>query len=217
MRLAARRCRSRGTGNGGCARGALKRCAHRDLGRSSPRCSRPARASPRTASSRGIHGDGAGRCAREVSATSPGGVHVGATVTLVQVARSVSCPELGAGRRFRTWCARLQHEKDDDHDHHDDEREDRDVTGAHGNQRIPHRAGASTRIWRPGAVDGVERSEPPGGALDGHGPAELRAAGHVSGVDGTFSNQSVGRAMDIGAVDGEVCRGTRTGRCAPGA
>lgn len=149
MRLAARRCRLRGTGNGGCARGALKRYAHRDLGRLSPRCSRPARASPRTASSRGIHGDGAGRRAREVSATSPGGVHVGATVTLVQVARSVSCPELGAGRRFRTWCARLQHEENDDHDHHDDEREDRDVTGAHGNQRIPHRAGASPRCPGP--------------------------------------------------------------------
>src|SRR3954454_8464498 len=33
-------------------------------------------------------------------------------------------------------------------------------------------------------------------------------------VDGNISNHSVGRAMDIGAVDGEVCRGTRTGRCA---
>jgi hypothetical protein len=33
-------------------------------------------------------------------------------------------------------------------------------------------------------------------------------------VDGNVSNHSVGRAMDIGAVDGEVCRGTRTGRCA---
>ena len=33
-------------------------------------------------------------------------------------------------------------------------------------------------------------------------------------VDGTVSNHSMGRAMDIGAVDGEVCRGTRTGRCA---
>jgi hypothetical protein len=33
-------------------------------------------------------------------------------------------------------------------------------------------------------------------------------------VDGNVSNHSVGRAMDIGAVDGEVCRGTRTGLCA---
>jgi hypothetical protein len=33
-------------------------------------------------------------------------------------------------------------------------------------------------------------------------------------VDGGVSNHSFGRAMDIGAVDGEVCRGTRTGRCA---
>ena len=33
-------------------------------------------------------------------------------------------------------------------------------------------------------------------------------------VNGTVSNHSAGRAMDIGAVDGEVCRGTRTGRCA---
>ena len=33
-------------------------------------------------------------------------------------------------------------------------------------------------------------------------------------VDGAVSNHSAGRAMDIGAVDGEVCRGTRTGACA---
>ena len=33
-------------------------------------------------------------------------------------------------------------------------------------------------------------------------------------VDGNVSNHSAGRAMDIGAVDGEICRGTRTGRCA---
>jgi hypothetical protein len=33
-------------------------------------------------------------------------------------------------------------------------------------------------------------------------------------VDGNVSNHSVGRAMDIGAVDGEICRGTPTGRCA---
>ena len=33
-------------------------------------------------------------------------------------------------------------------------------------------------------------------------------------VDGNVSNHSSGRAMDIGAVDGEICRGTRTGRCA---
>ena len=33
-------------------------------------------------------------------------------------------------------------------------------------------------------------------------------------VDGNVSNHSAGRAMDIGAVDGETCHGTRTGRCA---
>jgi hypothetical protein len=33
-------------------------------------------------------------------------------------------------------------------------------------------------------------------------------------VDHTVSNHSAGRAMDIGAVDGETCRGTRTGACA---
>ena len=33
-------------------------------------------------------------------------------------------------------------------------------------------------------------------------------------VDGAVSNHAAGRAMDIGAVDGEICRGTRTGRCA---
>ena len=33
-------------------------------------------------------------------------------------------------------------------------------------------------------------------------------------VNGTVSNHSTGRAMDIGIVDDEVCRGTRTGRCA---
>ena len=33
-------------------------------------------------------------------------------------------------------------------------------------------------------------------------------------VDGAVSNHAAGRAMDIGEVDGEVCRGTRTGKCA---
>ena len=33
-------------------------------------------------------------------------------------------------------------------------------------------------------------------------------------VSGGISNHSVGRAMDIGAVDGEICLGTRTGACA---
>jgi hypothetical protein len=33
-------------------------------------------------------------------------------------------------------------------------------------------------------------------------------------VDGNVSNHAAGRAMDIGAVDGEMCRGVRTGRCA---
>ena len=33
-------------------------------------------------------------------------------------------------------------------------------------------------------------------------------------VNGTVSNHSTGRAMDIGTVDHEICRGTRTGHCA---
>jgi hypothetical protein len=33
-------------------------------------------------------------------------------------------------------------------------------------------------------------------------------------VDGNVSNHSAGRALDIGVVDGEICRGTRSGRCA---
>ena len=33
-------------------------------------------------------------------------------------------------------------------------------------------------------------------------------------VDGAVLNHSAGWAMDIGAVDGEVCRGARTGNCA---
>jgi hypothetical protein len=33
-------------------------------------------------------------------------------------------------------------------------------------------------------------------------------------VDGNVSNHSFGRAMDIDIVDHEICRGTRTGRCA---
>ena len=33
-------------------------------------------------------------------------------------------------------------------------------------------------------------------------------------VDGAVSNHAAGRAMDIGAVDGETCRGSRTGHCA---
>src|SRR5262245_15256518 len=42
----------------------------------------------------------------------------------------------------------------------------------------------------------------------------LRSDHSTLTVDGNVSNHSAGRAMDIGAVDGEVCRGTRTGRCA---
>jgi hypothetical protein len=42
----------------------------------------------------------------------------------------------------------------------------------------------------------------------------LRSDHSLFTVDGTVSNHSAGRAMDIDAVDGEVCRGTRTGRCA---
>src|SRR4051794_30606497 len=42
----------------------------------------------------------------------------------------------------------------------------------------------------------------------------LRSDHSTYTVDGNVSNHSAGRAVDIGAVDGEVCRGTRTGHCA---
>src|SRR5215217_6514555 len=42
----------------------------------------------------------------------------------------------------------------------------------------------------------------------------LRSDHSTFTVDGALSNHSAGRAMDIGVVDGEVCRGTRTGACA---
>jgi hypothetical protein len=42
----------------------------------------------------------------------------------------------------------------------------------------------------------------------------LRSDHSTFTVDGGISNHSAGRAMDIGAVNGEVCRGTRTGPCA---
>ena len=42
----------------------------------------------------------------------------------------------------------------------------------------------------------------------------LRSDHSIYTVDGAFSNHSAGRAMDIGVVDGEVCRGIRTGACA---
>ena len=42
----------------------------------------------------------------------------------------------------------------------------------------------------------------------------LRSDHSTFTVNGTVSNHSAGRAMDIGAVDGEICRGARTGRCA---
>lgn len=42
----------------------------------------------------------------------------------------------------------------------------------------------------------------------------LRSDHSTYTVDGTVSNHSAGRAVDIGAVDDEVCRGTRAGRCA---
>jgi hypothetical protein len=41
----------------------------------------------------------------------------------------------------------------------------------------------------------------------------LRSDHSTYTVDGALSNHSAGRAMDIGAVDSEVCRGTRTGAC----
>jgi hypothetical protein len=42
----------------------------------------------------------------------------------------------------------------------------------------------------------------------------LRSDHSTYTVDGNLSNHAAGRAMDIGAVDGEICRGTRTGPCA---
>jgi Transglycosylase SLT domain len=42
----------------------------------------------------------------------------------------------------------------------------------------------------------------------------LRSDHSTYTVDGNVSNHSAGRAMDIGAVDGEVCRGARSGPCA---
>jgi hypothetical protein len=42
----------------------------------------------------------------------------------------------------------------------------------------------------------------------------LRSDHSTYTVDGAFSNHGGGRAVDIGAVDGEACRGTRTGACA---
>ena len=42
----------------------------------------------------------------------------------------------------------------------------------------------------------------------------LRSDHSMYTVDGNVSNHSAGRAMDIGAVDGQPCRGTRTGACA---
>ena len=42
----------------------------------------------------------------------------------------------------------------------------------------------------------------------------LRSDHSLYTVSGSVSNHSAGRAMDIGAVDGEICQGTRTGRCA---
>src|SRR5215218_8543492 len=42
----------------------------------------------------------------------------------------------------------------------------------------------------------------------------LRSDHSTYTAEGNVSNHSAGRAMDIGAVDGETCRGTRTGACA---
>jgi len=42
----------------------------------------------------------------------------------------------------------------------------------------------------------------------------LRSDHSTFTVDGALSNHSAGRAMDIGVVDGEICRGMRTGACA---
>jgi hypothetical protein len=42
----------------------------------------------------------------------------------------------------------------------------------------------------------------------------LRSDHSTYTVDDAFSNHGAGRAMHIGAVDGEVCRGSRSGSCA---
>jgi hypothetical protein len=42
----------------------------------------------------------------------------------------------------------------------------------------------------------------------------LRSDHSTYTADGIVSNDSAGRATDIGAVDGESCRGTRIGPCA---
>ena len=42
----------------------------------------------------------------------------------------------------------------------------------------------------------------------------LRSDHSTYTTSGNVSNHSAGRAMDIGAVDGETCRGTRAGACA---
>jgi hypothetical protein len=74
----------------------------------------------------------------------------------------------------------------------------------------------------------IQRSDVRSGVLDPRVLATLAAIGRRHSVvitalksdhstytvDGTVSNHAAGRAMDIGAVDGEICRGTRIGRCA---
>jgi hypothetical protein len=77
-------------------------------------------------------------------------------------------------------------------------------------------------------LTGLQRSDVSSGRLDPRLLAALAQIGERHSVmitaiksdhstytvDGNVSNHSAGRAMDIGAVDGEICRGTRTGRCA---
>jgi hypothetical protein len=94
-----------------------------------------------------------------------GCVRCGSRWQLAQVCEIGLMTAAGASRAWAV-CAGLQHEDDDDHDHHDDERGDCDGAGVHGNQRIPHRADASTDLV-------AERAR----ALDGPGLAELRVAG----------------------------------------
>ena len=74
----------------------------------------------------------------------------------------------------------------------------------------------------------IQRADLRGGLVDPRLVAALAAIAHRHSiavtalrsdhstytVDGNLSNHSAGRAMDIGAVDGEPCRGTRTGPCA---
>jgi hypothetical protein len=93
----------------------------------------------------------------------------------------------------------------------------------------PESVTAPEVLHNPGiTLTAIQRSDVRSGALDPRVVATLAAIGRrhtvtvtalksdhsTYTVDGTISNHSAGRAIDIGAVDGEICRGIRTGRCA---